>query len=78
MVVARGASMHTQTPAPDYVALIIEWDEEPATMVSEQKKMAVPHALIQVASAALAGLGAIALAAWGIHRHLNATPAPAM
>lgn len=66
--------MQTQTAGPDYVALIIEWDdsEEPTLVV--ERKSGVPHALIQVASVALAGLGAIAFAAWGIHR-LHAAPA---
>lgn len=57
--------MQTQTTGPDYVALIIEWDdsEEPTLVV--ERKSHVPYALIQVASVAV---GAIALAAWGIHR----------
>jgi hypothetical protein len=63
----------TQTAGPDYVALIIEWDEDEPTLVVERKS-GVPYALIQVASVALAGLGAIALAAWGIHR-LHSAPA---
>ncbi len=58
---------------PDYLALVIEWDDEAPTMIRETAHR-TPRALIQVASAALAGLGAIALAAWGIHR-LRATPA---
>jgi hypothetical protein len=66
--------MQTQTAGPDYVALIIEWDDEAPTQVVERKSGGVPYALIQVASVALAGLGAIAVAAWGIHR-LRATPA---
>lgn len=58
---------------PDYLALVIEWDDETPTLLREPKHR-TPHALLQVASAALAGLGALALAAWGIHR-LRVTPA---
>ncbi len=65
--------MQTQASSPDYLALVIEWDDaDEPTLVREQDR-SVP-ALIQVASVALAGLGAIALAAWGIHR-LRAAPA---
>lgn len=57
----------TQTDGPDYVALIIEWDDEVPTLLTKRAHR-TPRALIQVASAALAGLGAIALAAWGAVR----------
>ncbi len=61
---------------PDYVALVIEWDDSADTTQRIERKSSVPVALIQVASVALAGLGAILLAAWGIHR-LHTTPAVA-
>lgn len=68
--------MQTQTTGPDYVALIIEWDEDAEPTLIHERKSRVPYALIQVASVALAGLGAIVFAAWGIHR-LRTTPAVA-
>ena len=76
MVVALPTSMQTQIAGPDYVALVIEWDDEAPTQLIERSSVGVPHALIQVASVALAGLGAIAFAAWGIHR-LRSAPVEA-
>lgn len=67
--------MQTQTAGPDYVALIIEWDEDSEPTLVIEPGLRVPRALLQVAGAALAGIGALALAAWGIHRRLRAAPA---
>jgi hypothetical protein len=61
---------------PDYVALVIEWDDSAEPTQRIERKRGVPVALIQVASVAIAALGALgALAAWGIHR---LRPAPAL
>ena len=64
--------MQTQTAGPDYVALIIEWNDSEEPTLVEERKSAVPVALLQLAGAAAAGLGAIAFAVWGIHRRLAA------
>ncbi len=59
---------------PDYVALVIEWEQvaddiEPAADTEvTQRIQRPPTALLQVAGAMLGAVGAIALAAWGIHR----------
>ena len=60
--------MQTQTAGPDYVALIIEWDDSADTTQRIERKTSVPVALLQLVGVAAAGLGAIVLAAWGIHR----------
>ncbi len=55
---------------PDYVALVIEWNEvaeDDDTQITQRLHRA-PVALLQVAGATLGAVGAIALAAWGIHR----------
>ncbi len=56
---------------PDYVALVIEWqdvaDDDDDTQVTQRIHRA-PTALMQVAGVTLGAVGAIALAAWGIHR----------
>jgi len=62
-----------QTVAPDYVSLVIEWDGH-VPMPGAERVRRMPIALIQVAGVALAGIGALALAAWGIHRRLTPTP----
>jgi hypothetical protein len=54
---------------PDYVALVIEWEEDDqTTQVSEPKQLRMPKALLQVAGTVIGAVGAVALAAWGIHR----------
>lgn len=54
---------------PDYVALVIEWDDDAQTQVSAAPTATrFPRALFQVAGTVLGALGAIALGAWGIHR----------
>jgi hypothetical protein len=57
---------------PDYVALVIEWDEidDQVTQVNQRIRRA-PRALFQVAGAALAAVTALGLVGWGIH-HLRA------
>jgi hypothetical protein len=54
---------------PDYVALVIEWDplENQVTQVTTPPSRS-PRALLQVGGAVVGALGALALAAWGIHR----------
>jgi hypothetical protein len=59
----------TALEGPDYVALVIEWDDIADTIeneITEKTTQVVPqrHRLASV----LAGLGVIALAAWGVHR----------
>ncbi len=53
---------------PDYVALVIEWDDVADDDEITQRIDRKPTALLQVAGATLGAVGAIALAAWGIHR----------
>ncbi len=57
---------------PDYVALVIEWDDSGDPTLVTERESAVPKALLQVAGVALAGIGALALAVWGLHRRLAA------
>jgi hypothetical protein len=54
---------------PDYVALVIEWDQldDQITKVSRPPSR-TPKALLQVGGVIAGALGALALAAWGIHR----------
>ncbi|CAN5729150.1 hypothetical protein BH11MYX3_BH11MYX3_32020 [soil metagenome] len=56
---------------PDYVALVIEWEDvgqdDDDTQITQRFHRA-PTALLQVAGATLGAVGAIALAAYGIHR----------
>ena len=54
---------------PDYVALVIEWDdaENQVTKVQERDtKLHVPKALLQVAGTVVGAVGAIALTTWGL------------
>jgi hypothetical protein len=60
---------------PDYVALVIEWDDSADATQRIERNSGTPVALLQLAGAAVAGLGAIALAVWGIHRRLAAPAA---
>lgn len=54
---------------PDYVALVIEWDEvEDITQVVDRSELEpAPHVLKKVMIGAGA-LGALLLARWGVHR----------
>ena len=54
---------------PDYVALVIEWDDDDATAVRAQAP--APSAIAPSArkiATIVSALGAIALATWGIRR----------
>ncbi len=58
---------------PDYVALVIEWDEIANTIEDEvtTERKAVPPArnpLRGIAAMALGALGVIAAAVWGVRR----------
>jgi hypothetical protein len=54
---------------PDYVALVIEWDQLDNQITQKViPPTRSPKALLQVGGAIAGALGAIALAAWGIHR----------
>jgi hypothetical protein len=58
---------------PDYVALVIEWDEladkiEDEIAAEPTKKIERPLRLGRLAAAGAGVLGVIGLAAWGIHR----------
>ena len=56
---------------PDYVALVIEWEDPDAEVTQEVKApraLQVPKALLQVAGTVAGAVGAIALTAWGIYK----------
>jgi hypothetical protein len=65
---------------PDYVALVIEWDEMtdalergPVDEISDEVTTPLQHRRpLPWIAAALGALGAIALAGWGIHRYRSA------
>ena len=69
------ASTHEDAPGldgPDYVALVIEWDDDDeVTMVAEspRRSSALQQTIITVAGA----LAALAFATWGLHRLRTAT-----
>ena len=53
---------------PDYVALVIEWDDSGAVddqVTTTQWRVGLP---IRRVAAAVSALGALLFAAWGIHR----------
>jgi hypothetical protein len=55
---------------PDYVALVIEWNDEEddsPTLVASPAS-AHPHGAIRTIAAVVGALGALFLAAWGIRR----------
>jgi hypothetical protein len=55
---------------PDYVALVIEWndeDDDSPTLVASPGP-AHPHGTIRTIAAVVGALGALILAAWGIRR----------
>lgn len=55
---------------PDYVALVIEWNDEgddSAALVASPEP-AHPHGMIRTIAAVVGALGALILAAWGIRR----------
>ena len=55
---------------PDYVALVIEWnDDDVVTLVTSERADERPHtSAIRTIAAVLGALGALMLAAWGIRR----------
>ena len=56
---------------PDYVALVIEWDEDDenaTTLVSDRSELAHHAGTIRTIAAVLGAIGALMLAAWGIRR----------
>ena len=60
---------------PDYVTLVIEWDEdaEAVTLVSAQDALgSTTSSTVRKVAAVVGALAAIALATWGI-RHLRAS-----
>ncbi len=55
---------------PDYVALVIEWndeEEEPAALITSSEP-AYPRGTIRTIAAVVGALGALLLAAWGVRR----------
>ena len=55
---------------PDYLALVIEWNDEeddPATLVTSPEP-AHPRSTIRTIAAIVGALSALILAAWGIRR----------
>ena len=61
---------------PDYVTLVIEWDEgsDAATLVSAQEPIgpSMGHSTVRTIATVVGALAAIAFATWGI-RHLRAS-----
>jgi hypothetical protein len=55
---------------PDYVALVIEWndEEDDAAELITSPEPAHPRGTIRLIAAVVGALGALVLAAWGIHR----------
>ena len=57
---------------PDYVALVIEWDEIADTLEVEQReeidRRAVSPSLLKKVAIGAGALGALLLARWGVHR----------
>lgn len=55
---------------PDYVALVIEWNDEeekPGALITRSEP-AYPRGTIRTIAAVVGALGALLLAAWGIRR----------
>jgi len=52
---------------PDYVALVIEWNDEDDDS-SVRVEPAYPHGTIRTIAAVVGALGALLFAAWGIRR----------
>lgn len=61
-------------PGSDYVALVIEWNDSAEPTLVTERTSAARLALMQVAGVALAGISALALAIWALHRR----PTPAV
>jgi len=58
---------------PDYVALVIEWDQlvdqfENELVDEPTERIVKPHRARTIAAAVAGAVGLIALASWGIHR----------
>jgi hypothetical protein len=55
---------------PDYVALVIEWDdmEDCVTEVVDRPELSARAAVLKRVAIGAAALGALLLARWGIHR----------
>jgi hypothetical protein len=74
MLTTRDPWIPEENPAlegPDYVALVIEWDEaddQVTNVTARDEKLHLPKALLQVAGTVVGAVGAIALTAWGLHK----------
>jgi hypothetical protein len=55
---------------PDYVALVIEWndEDEDADALGSRSESTYPRGTIRTIAAVVGALGALVLAAWGIRR----------
>lgn len=53
---------------PDYVALVIEWNDEDDEDTAQIPGRAYPRSTIRTIAAVVGALGALILAAWGIRR----------
>lgn len=55
---------------PDYVALVIEWndEEDDSAARSASAELTYPRGTIRTIAAVVGALGALILAAWGIRR----------
>jgi len=51
---------------PDYIALVIEWDEDEVTTVMDTARPVAPAA--RTLATVVGALAALAFATWGIHR----------
>jgi hypothetical protein len=56
--------------SPDYLALVIEWndEEDDSAALATDPEPAHPRSTIRTIAAIVGGLGALILAAWGIRR----------
>jgi hypothetical protein len=57
---------------PDYVTLVIEWDEDPGAAALESAEEPGPSSKGRTIATLLGALAAIAFATWGL-RHLRAS-----
>ena len=55
-------------PGPDYVALVIEWDDAENTITKELEQRSAARSLLKKIALGAGALGALLFAGWGMHR----------